>query len=66
MDRTGDWAATRVRLAAAGWNVIGLDVTRRMIELAREKAPRGEGGRAPRFLVGDMLALPFPPDRSTW
>jgi len=55
---TGDIA---FRLAAAGWNVIGLDVTRRMIELAREKsaAVRGDRG-APGFLVGDMLALPFP------
>jgi len=60
---TGDIA---FRLAAAGWNVIGLDVTRRMIELARDKAGRADraaatdGRRAPRFLVGDMLALPFP------
>jgi ubiquinone/menaquinone biosynthesis methyltransferase len=55
---TGDIA---FRLAAAGWNVIGLDVTRRMIELAREKsAARTAERRAPRFLVGDMLALPFP------
>jgi demethylmenaquinone methyltransferase/2-methoxy-6-polyprenyl-1,4-benzoquinol methylase len=57
---TGDIA---FRLAASGWNVIGLDVTRRMIELAREKAlalAAADGRRAPRFLVGDMLALPFP------
>src|SRR6185503_20080962 len=55
---TGDIA---FRLAAAGWDVVGLDVTRRMIELAREKsvAIRGDRG-APGFLVGDMLALPFP------
>ena len=55
---TGDIAFS---LAASGWNVIGLDVTRRMIELARDKAAAAaDGGRAPRFLVGDMLALPFP------
>jgi demethylmenaquinone methyltransferase/2-methoxy-6-polyprenyl-1,4-benzoquinol methylase len=55
---TGDIA---FRLAASGWNVIGLDVTRRMIELAHEKAAAAADGRsAPRFLVGDMLALPFP------
>jgi ubiquinone/menaquinone biosynthesis methyltransferase len=54
---TGDIAFS---LAASGWNVIGLDVTRRMIELAREKAAAADGRRAPRFLVGDMLALPFP------
>jgi demethylmenaquinone methyltransferase/2-methoxy-6-polyprenyl-1,4-benzoquinol methylase len=36
---------------------IGLDLTLRMIELARAKR---EDGEAPRFLVGDMTALPFP------
>ena len=36
---------------------IGLDLTLRMIELARAKRDLGE---APRFLVGDMTALPFP------
>jgi demethylmenaquinone methyltransferase/2-methoxy-6-polyprenyl-1,4-benzoquinol methylase len=50
---TGDIAFA---LAAAGADVVGLDVTRRMIELARAKA----AAPAPRFLVGDMLALPFP------
>jgi demethylmenaquinone methyltransferase/2-methoxy-6-polyprenyl-1,4-benzoquinol methylase len=51
---TGDIAFA---LTAAGADVVGLDVTPRMIELARAKA----GGRlSPRFLVGDMLALPFP------
>jgi demethylmenaquinone methyltransferase/2-methoxy-6-polyprenyl-1,4-benzoquinol methylase len=53
---TGDIA---FRLAGAGWRVVGLDVTQRMIELAREKAAR-VGSRATAFLVGDMLALPFP------
>ncbi len=50
---TGDIAFA---LAAAGADVVGLDVTQRMIELARAKA----AAPAPRFLVGDMLALPFP------
>ena len=36
--------------------VVGLDVTRRMIELARAK---GSGADAPFFLVGDMTTLPF-------
>jgi demethylmenaquinone methyltransferase/2-methoxy-6-polyprenyl-1,4-benzoquinol methylase len=36
--------------------VVGLDVTRRMIELAVRK--RG-AGTSPKFLVGDMMALPF-------
>lgn len=51
---TGDIA---FGLAEAGMQVVGLDVTRRMIELARKKT---KAGKAPAFLVGDMLALPFP------
>jgi demethylmenaquinone methyltransferase/2-methoxy-6-polyprenyl-1,4-benzoquinol methylase len=55
---TGDIAFA---LAAGGAAVVGLDVTFRMIELASERArqtpPLGDG--APRFLVGDMTALPF-------
>ena len=50
---TGDIAFA---LASAGADVVGVDVTFRMIELAHMKngAPGG-----PRFLVGDMTALPF-------
>jgi demethylmenaquinone methyltransferase/2-methoxy-6-polyprenyl-1,4-benzoquinol methylase len=51
---TGDIAFA---LAARGARVVGLDVTPRMIELAREKTVGQDG---PAFLVGDMLALPFP------
>lgn len=43
--------------AASGADVVALDVTHRMIELARAKA---RAGREVRFLVGDMQALPFP------
>jgi demethylmenaquinone methyltransferase/2-methoxy-6-polyprenyl-1,4-benzoquinol methylase len=51
---TGDIAFA---LAERGAEVVGLDVTHRMIELAHAK----RDGRIPaRFLVGDMLALPFP------
>jgi len=50
---TGDIAFA---LAARGARVVGLDITLRMIELARAKRDRG----LVRFLVGDMLALPFP------
>jgi len=51
---TGDIAFA---LAERGAEVVGLDVTHRMIELAHAKRDR----RIPaRFLVGDMLALPFP------
>ncbi|MGE5243471.1 MAG: ubiquinone/menaquinone biosynthesis methyltransferase [Betaproteobacteria bacterium] len=51
---TGDIAYA---LAARGASVVGLDITPRMIELARGKA---EGRRAA-FLVGDMCALPVVP-----
>jgi ubiquinone/menaquinone biosynthesis methyltransferase len=66
---TGDLAFA---LAARGARVVGLDITFRMIELACHKtaaADRSRSGRAehasspypvPAFLVGDMLALPFP------
>jgi demethylmenaquinone methyltransferase/2-methoxy-6-polyprenyl-1,4-benzoquinol methylase len=52
---TGDIAFA---LAARGARVVGLDLTPRMIELARAKAL--SGGSTATFLVGDMLALPFP------
>ena len=49
---TGDLAFAA---AADGGAVTGLDLTPRMIELARAKAPAA----GVRFLVGDMMALPF-------
>ncbi len=53
---TGDLA----HLAAArGARVVGLDLVPRMVTLARTKAMPGAPG-APRFLAGDMMALPFP------
>ena len=48
---TGDIAFA---LAARGADVVGLDITHRMLVLARAK------GRE-KFVVGDMMALPFPP-----
>lgn len=51
---TGDIA---FGLAAAGAAVIGVDVTARMIELANVRAAGIT--RAPFFMVGDMVALPF-------
>lgn len=49
---TGDIA---FGLSAAGADVVGLDVTLRMVQLAREK------GRTPppAFIQGDMMSLPF-------
>jgi len=52
---TGDIAYA---LALRGARVVGLDITHRMIELARAKA-RDQSGRCT-FLVADMIALPFP------
>lgn len=52
---TGDIA---FEAAARGGAVVGLDITSRMIELARAKARERRASRA-RFLVGDMMALPF-------
>ncbi len=60
---TGDIA---LALASRGARVVGLDITFRMIELAKRKGTQGfqPGGppssMALEFLVGDMLALPFP------
>lgn len=51
---TGDIA---FEAAATGARVVGLDITHRMIEIARRKS-LGSGARAS-FLTGDMMALPF-------
>jgi demethylmenaquinone methyltransferase/2-methoxy-6-polyprenyl-1,4-benzoquinol methylase len=51
---TGDIA---FGLAARGASVTGLDVTHRMLQLARAKA-RPSGPRV-RFVAGDMMTLPF-------
>lgn len=53
---TGDIAFA---VAARDATVVGLDVTFRMIELARAKR-KGQAPRSPAFVVGDMMALPFP------
>ena len=57
---TGDIAFA---IAARGARVVGLDITPRMIEIARMKIAGREGQERqdpPAFVVGDMLALPFP------
>ena len=53
---TGDIAFAA---AARGAVVTGLDLTPRMIHLAREKAGTGGAFGSVRFLVGDMMTLPF-------
>jgi len=57
---TGDIA---LQAAGRGAHVIGLDITPRMVQLGRAKAKRArhEGlWPIPRFLVGDMAAVPLP------
>jgi demethylmenaquinone methyltransferase/2-methoxy-6-polyprenyl-1,4-benzoquinol methylase len=43
-------------LSSRGARTIGLDITTRMVELARVKP---HAGRRPSFVVGDMMSLPF-------
>jgi ubiquinone/menaquinone biosynthesis methyltransferase len=50
---TGDIAYA---LRARGAETTGLDITPRMLELAAAKQPRGA---QPRWVAGDMMALPF-------
>jgi demethylmenaquinone methyltransferase/2-methoxy-6-polyprenyl-1,4-benzoquinol methylase len=51
---TGDVA---LALAGAGASVVGLDITHRMLDLARAKA-RASGAAPTTFVTGDMGALP--------
>ena len=48
-------------IAERGARVIGLDITARMIEIARAKRRIGHARAV--FLVGDMMSLPFPDGR---
>ena len=58
---TGDIA---LLAAAAGADVTALDITPRMIALARREGAGAWG--AGRFLVGDMTALPLPDACVDW
>jgi demethylmenaquinone methyltransferase/2-methoxy-6-polyprenyl-1,4-benzoquinol methylase len=51
---TGDLAIELKRRVGPGGEVVGLDFSERMLELAREKAPEL------RFEAGNALALPYP------
>jgi demethylmenaquinone methyltransferase / 2-methoxy-6-polyprenyl-1,4-benzoquinol methylase len=56
---TGDLA---LAAAACGARVVGVDITPRMVEIARAKATRARHDGpwpVPTFVVGDMTALPF-------
>jgi ubiquinone/menaquinone biosynthesis methyltransferase len=54
---TGDLAFLA---ADRGAQVTGLDVTYRMVELAKAKSATRPAPTRTRFVVGDMMALPFP------
>jgi demethylmenaquinone methyltransferase / 2-methoxy-6-polyprenyl-1,4-benzoquinol methylase len=59
---TGDLA---LLAAARGARVVGVDITLRMIQLARAKSrgiPRRTPARPPDFAVGDLHALPIAPE----
>jgi len=58
---TGDVA---VALAERGARVVGLDLTFRMLELARQR-PTADGATPVRWLCGDMAALPCAAGRVT-
>src|SRR5438552_8331506 len=62
LDLAPGTGAIAFALAACGAVAVGLDITPRMIELARAKivpAPPAHPA-PPAFVIGDMLALPFP------
>lgn len=54
---TGDIA---FEFAARGHRVVGLDITHRMLQIARAKPQRFE--KRVSFVTADMMALPFPDD----
>lgn len=51
---TGD---ITILLHEHGARAVGLDITHRMLEIAREKSAGARG--SPAFITGDMMALPF-------
>ena len=54
---TGDLAFA---LSSRGASVVALDVTHRMLQLAKVRAATSNVGKSPSFVTGDMCALPFP------
>jgi demethylmenaquinone methyltransferase/2-methoxy-6-polyprenyl-1,4-benzoquinol methylase len=59
---TGDLALELATRAGAGGEVIGVDFSERMLELARAKAVASPGGAVVRFESGNALALEYPDD----
>jgi demethylmenaquinone methyltransferase/2-methoxy-6-polyprenyl-1,4-benzoquinol methylase len=59
---TGDLALELATRAGAGGEVVGVDFSERMLELARAKAVASPGGAVVRFESGNALALEYPDD----
>jgi demethylmenaquinone methyltransferase / 2-methoxy-6-polyprenyl-1,4-benzoquinol methylase len=59
---TGDLALELATRVGAGGEVIGVDFSERMLELARAKAVASPGGAVVRFESGNALALEYPDD----
>lgn len=57
---TGDIA---IRLAQQGAQVVGLDFSPPMLEVARQRMGDASAEHAPRFLQGDAMRLPFEDDQ---
>ncbi|MFC1909828.1 bifunctional demethylmenaquinone methyltransferase/2-methoxy-6-polyprenyl-1,4-benzoquinol methylase UbiE [Chloroflexota bacterium] len=56
---TGDFAITIARMAKRQMEIIGLDYSEPMLEIAREKARQVSGNKVT-FVNGDAIKLPFP------
>jgi demethylmenaquinone methyltransferase / 2-methoxy-6-polyprenyl-1,4-benzoquinol methylase len=57
---TGDLALELARRVGAGGEVVGVDFSQRMLELARAKAAASADGAVVRFETGNALALEYP------
>jgi len=57
---TGDLAVNLARLADESVELIGIDYSLPMLEIARRKAGRLARGKKPSFIYGDAAKLPFP------
>jgi demethylmenaquinone methyltransferase / 2-methoxy-6-polyprenyl-1,4-benzoquinol methylase len=60
---TGDLALELATRVGEGGEVIGVDFSERMLQLARAKAAANPGGAVVRFETGNALALECPDDR---
>ena len=59
---TGDLAVRLARLAGRQVELVGVDYSQPMLEIAARKAAHQAGGRQMSFVYGDAASLPFPDD----